>query len=223
MASTNEADDLKEEIARKRKAGPSIAVLNICEPIEDALQDGTLILTDPLIRGDGKPDQSFRKLCPTAIEKYTMNILRTLFTGINNDEPRWRDVCIRFSNLLLLCLQAPEAVNLLRGNRGVASKTLSFSANLFFASSNQCKMIPFNFNYNMLLRPPPPGRAGEPASIPYQMNLEAGKSTMLFALWASFLFCRVLHRTKLVCPSKESTTDLDVRKVASALLLIPEY
>jgi hypothetical protein len=81
MASTNEADDLKEEIARKRKAGPSIAVLKICEPIEDALQDVTLMLTAPLIRGDRKQDQSFRKLCPTAIKKYTMNIIRTLFPG----------------------------------------------------------------------------------------------------------------------------------------------
>jgi hypothetical protein len=56
MSSTNEADDLKDEIGRKRKAGPSIAVLSMCEPIEEAFQDGTLMLTDPLIRGDGKPD-----------------------------------------------------------------------------------------------------------------------------------------------------------------------
>jgi hypothetical protein len=151
-----------------------------------------------------------------------MNIVRTLFTGIKNDKPRWRDVCIRFSNLLVLCLQAPEVVNVLRENWGVASKTLFFSANWFFASSNQCKKIPFKFYENMLLQSPLPGRAGEPASSPYQMTFEARNSTMLFALRTSFLICRFLHRAKLVCPSKEVTTDVDVRKIASALLLFPE-
>jgi hypothetical protein len=56
MPSTNEADDLKDEIGRKRRAGPSIAVLSMCESIEEVFQDGTLMLTDHLIRGDGKPD-----------------------------------------------------------------------------------------------------------------------------------------------------------------------
>jgi hypothetical protein len=89
MASTEEADDFEEEIGRKRKAAPSIAMLNTCGPIEDALQDGTLMLAAPLIRGDGKPENRFRKLCPTATEEYIMNIVRTLFPGMKNDKPRW--------------------------------------------------------------------------------------------------------------------------------------
>jgi hypothetical protein len=45
---------------------------------------------------------------------------------------------------------------------------------------------------------------------------------MLFALRTSFFICRILHLTKVVCISKEVKTDVYVRKVASALLLLPE-
>jgi hypothetical protein len=77
--------------------------------------------------------------------------VRRLFPKQKVDSSRWRDVCLRFENLVLICRDNPEVVTVLIEKWVVVRKTLLFSTNWFLASANICGPMPFKLIDQLLL------------------------------------------------------------------------
>jgi hypothetical protein len=195
--------DMLTENGKRRKHDGCDIVLNICEPLHDVLTDLQSRPSLPGLnndQGSGDSGKPVHENLSDIIQAFLNTYVRRLFPKQKESTSRWRDVCLRFQNFILICQDIPEAVTILSDNWAIASKTLIFSANWFLASANICRPMPFKLYEQLALLVTVPKRCEgrDPIRIPYQMKAEARKGVILFLLRVSFTIGRVINRTDLM-------------------------
>jgi hypothetical protein len=93
----NVMGDTEIPTARKRrKAQAPLYVADLCEMIQESIQDASLFTAEPFMLGDGTADSCFKAICPTRSELYSMKFSRILFPSLRDASSRWKDVSLRF-------------------------------------------------------------------------------------------------------------------------------
>jgi hypothetical protein len=166
--------DILLESGKRAKRDACDVVLNICEPLHDILSDLKNPVALPVldvIHGDADSGRSGQERLRGNVKVFMSTYVRRLFQKQKDTTSRWREVCLRFENLVIICRENPEVVTVLYENWAVARKTLIFpqTGSSPRPTYNICRPIPFKIYEQLSLLVTDPKRcdARDPARIPY--------------------------------------------------------